>query len=114
MDKEKVFREFGIEEPEGRKYRALRGFLLNTRIGPTESIPPGALVIVSETTGRELFGAGKIRPETLSEEFQVVIPFVAVINGEFSALNPGDVIKLDIDEALEYLKKGYVKEGRGT
>jgi hypothetical protein len=113
MTEKTIIAEFGVEET-GRAYVCERPFLLRTLNGPLQRIEPGTELRLTEETGKSLFYAGKVRPISLPDLFEVLTDFREVgPDGLFIWLCSGDIVKLEPGEALHLLREGRIKPKGG-
>ena len=105
--------EYAIAYDQSRQFKAVRRFFLQTRNGPLTEIKPGDRLRLSDGTGHELFFASKVVPIEISEVFEVIRPFRMAQAGEWVDLQKGDIIKLEKEEAILFLREGKVKEKKG-
>lgn len=103
------FAEYGASFDRSETYLAVRGFRLNVNGGPPQSIPAGARVRLGPRSAATLFLAGKIEPVMMPTVFKVIHRFVVGGSGKWEELSPGDMVKFEKAEALEYWRKGWIK-----
>ncbi len=111
---ETVICEYGISPEEATTYEVQKPFYMRTCDGPLELVKKKQRVLLGRKFGFEMFHSGKATPVALGDTFEVIRPFqTAGENGEWNRLQPGDVVKLDRDEAIRFLREGIVKEKKG-
>jgi len=109
---QEVIEEFGY--PDGDLYLVTRSFLLRVKDGPLQPVKPGQVVRLSSDSAAEAFLGFKIEPLEIGELFTVLRPIEIVgADGCWICAVPGDEVRLSRSEALDFLRKGLVKQKEG-
>jgi hypothetical protein len=105
--------EYAIAYDQSRQFKALKSFFLQIRNGPLTAVKAGSLLRLSDRLGNELFFTNKVVPVEIGEIFEVIRPFRMEQAGRWVNLERDDVVKLEEEEAILFLREGKVKEKRG-
>jgi uncharacterized protein len=113
MKEREVVCELGAEKEEAISV-ATRSFYLKTKPGPLVMVKTGALLRLTPNTRMEAFWARKIEPVELGSTFRAKRVFNFVDSeGCWATASPGDVLKMNREEALDSLRRGEVVEIKG-
>ena len=108
---EEIVTQFGVTDNDGRVYRAVRDFYLETIYGPLSAIKTNTLVRLSPKMADQLFFSGKVEPLIVGKTFQALRAFRTIAkNGEWLDVGVGDIVSMERKEAIEALRNGSVKE----
>ena len=108
-NEESTIYQFGVTN-DGRMYRAVQNFYLETTLGPPTIVKKGSRVLLNPRMATELFHSSKIEPLELGETFEVIRHFRTAQKGEWIDLVPGDIVKLSREECLPLLRANLIKE----
>lgn len=107
------FHEYGLSYERSKTYFVTRSFSLPTCDGPPTPIPTGSRVRLGDRNAQTLFQGGKIEPVVMPTEFEVLHPFSSIDSkGEWVTPDPGDIVKMEKEEALKLWRSGHIKPTR--
>jgi hypothetical protein len=106
--------EFGIRFEDLKEYTIELSFYLSVRYGPPIVLKKGERVWLSQATGNELFFCKKVIPSNIPEYFKVTQAFRHVKDGTYVDLQIGDILKLERQEGIKYLRAKCVTETSET
>jgi hypothetical protein len=113
-NQEVIVEEFG-STADDPVHKVVHGFYLRTRNGPLEVLMPGQLVRLTPATAMEAFQGFQIEPLEIGELFTVVRPIQIVgSDGCWICAGIGDEVRLSKTEAIDFLRKGAVREKKGA
>lgn len=109
-NQEVIVEEFGVSADDP-VHRVIHGFQLRLRDGPLEALKPGQLVRLTQGTAQEAFWGNRTEPVEIGEIFVALQPIqVAGLDACWLRADIGDEVKLSRIEALDFLKKGWIKQ----